>query len=70
MTELTPRISRHILSQLEGELVRVILKDGKTLQGIVRGVDERELHLNDEVVSLTEMSTYFIIKEDEEEGSS
>ena len=61
MTEPTPRISHHILSQLEGELVRVILKDGRSLQGIISGVDERELHLNDEVVSLTEISTYFII---------
>ncbi len=61
MTELTPRISHHILSQLEGELVRVILKDGRSLQGIMRGVDERELHLDDEVVSLTEISTYFIV---------
>jgi len=61
MTELTPRISHNILSQLEGELVRVILKDGRSLQGIIRGVDERELHLNDEVVPLTEISTYFIV---------
>ena len=61
MTEHTPRISHHILSQLEGELVRVILKDGRSLQGIIRGVDENELHLNDEVVSLTEISTYFKI---------
>jgi small nuclear ribonucleoprotein (snRNP)-like protein len=69
MTELPTRISHHILSQLEGESVRVILKDGRTLQGIVRGVDERELHLNDEVVLLNEISTYFILKEEEEEDS-
>ena len=41
--------------------MRVILNDGRSLQGIVRQVDESELHLNDEVVSLTEISTYFKI---------
>jgi len=65
MTELRPGVSHHILSQLEGELVRVILKDGRSLEGIVRRVDERELRLNDQVVSLTEVATYFVLKEKE-----
>jgi small nuclear ribonucleoprotein (snRNP)-like protein len=69
MTELSTRISRHILSQLEGESVRVILKDGTTLQGIVRGADERALHLNDDMVALEDISTYFVLKEKDEEDS-
>jgi hypothetical protein len=63
MPESNSRVSYHILSFLEGEIIRVILRDGMVLEGVVSQVSAEELKLGDATVPLSRIATYFLLKE-------
>jgi hypothetical protein len=63
MSEDNTRVSHHILARLEGEKIRLILHDGSTVEGTVRGADKDSIRLDDHIVSLDKISTYFVLEE-------
>jgi hypothetical protein len=65
MPESKRLVSHNILSQLEGERIRVILRDGGSSEGIVRRVDQRELRLSDQTILLDDIVTYFVLEKSE-----
>lgn len=62
MSEKDTPISQQILAQLEGEKIRIILRDGSALEGTVRRVDQQTLRLGEHSVSLKDIVTYFLLK--------
>ncbi len=63
MSEHNSQISHHILARLEGERIRLILHDGSTVEGTVRGADRDKIRLDDHIVPLEKISTYFVLEE-------
>lgn len=63
MTEPNSRTSRHILSFLEGEKIRIILLDGSITEGEVSEVTTDALRLDDTIVSIDRIATYFVLQE-------
>jgi hypothetical protein len=64
MSEFDSRISQHILSLLEGEKIRVILRDGTIVEGAVVRVSSDELYLTSQVIALDQVATYYVLKEE------
>lgn len=62
MSEQDSQVSQHILAQLEGEKIRIILIDGRALEGTVRRVEREALHLDVHVIPLKEIANYFVLK--------
>jgi hypothetical protein len=62
MPEHNSQISQSILSLLEGETIRVILRDGTVFEGSVRSVTREELFLEDKAISLDQIATYYVLK--------
>jgi hypothetical protein len=62
MSKLNSGVSHHILSLLEGEKIRVILRDGTTAEGKVVGVSEGELRLSERSIPLDQIATYFVLR--------
>lgn len=63
MSEHNSQVSHHILARLEGEKIRLILDDGSTVEGVVRGADREKIRLDDHIVALDKISTYFVLEE-------
>jgi hypothetical protein len=63
MSEQDFKASRSILSLLEGETIRIILRDGTVAEGTVRKVTRDELHLGDHSFRLDKIATYYVLKE-------
>ncbi len=57
-----PEISPRLLSYMEGVRLRVILKDGTVVEGLVTGVDQRDLRLGSTVVPLERIDNFFTLK--------
>lgn len=64
MTELNSKVSQHILSLLEGERIRVILRDATVVEGVVVRVSPEALTLGNHAVALDQIATYYVLKED------
>ena len=64
MSELNSKVSQHILSLLEGERIRVILRDGTVVEGAVVRASSEELTLGDQTVPLDQIATYYVLKGD------
>jgi translation initiation factor IF-1 len=62
-SENNSQVSHHILARLEGENIRLILHDGSTVEGTVRGADRDKIRLDDRTVPLDKISTYFVLEE-------
>jgi len=63
MTEPNSRTFRHILSFLEGEKIRIILLDGSIAEGKMLGVTTGTLRLDDTIVPINKIATYFVLQE-------
>ena len=63
MTEPDSRTSRYILSFLEGEKIRIIFLDGSTTEGEVLEVTTDGLRLDDTIVPINKIATYFVLQE-------
>ena len=55
--------SHQILSLLEREKIRVILRDGSVLEGKVLEASADSLRLEDTVIPLNNIATYFVLRE-------
>lgn len=64
MSEFDSKISGNILALLEGEEIRVILRDGTAVEGVVARVSAGELILTDQAIPLDEIATYYVLKQD------
>jgi hypothetical protein len=64
MSEFDSKISGNILALLEGEEIRVILRDGTAVEGVVARVSAGELILTDRAIPLDEIATYYVLKQD------
>jgi hypothetical protein len=64
MSEFNSKVSEQILSLLEGEKIRVILRDGTVVEGAVVRVNPEELSLTNQVVPLDQIATYYVLKGD------
>ncbi len=63
MSEPNYQASYQILSLLEGEKIRVILRDGSALEGKVLDVSSDSLRLDDTAILLNNIATYFVLQE-------
>ena len=63
MPEPNYQTSYQILSLLERENIRVILRDGSVLEGKVLEVATDSLRLEDAVIPLNDIATYFVVQE-------
>ena len=64
MSEFNSDVSPHILSRLEGEEIRVILRDGTVVEGAVVKVTTEELCLTNQVIPLDQIATYYVLEGD------
>jgi hypothetical protein len=64
MSEFNSEVSEYMLSLLEGEKIRVILRDGTVVEGAVVRVSPEELSLANKVVPLKQIATYYVLKGD------
>jgi hypothetical protein len=64
MSELNSKVSQHILSLLEGERIRVILRDTTVVEGVVVRVSPEKLTLGNRTVPLDQIATYYVLKGD------